>query len=360
MFKIKYVYMNEEESQNSGGVVDTGSESTNNELADMLASVSNELGYTNDESDNETNASNEDESTDTNKEDVPETDSVETTDKIDKTTETTTESTVDNTLKAPSSWRPEVAAKWSSIDPEVRAEIERRESNYHEGIKQYQTAANLGHSFHTIAKEYVDDLEARGINTLDAVNNFFQIDKVLTHGTNEEKLNAFIQLARHSGINFDGSGNYEFQDQTTNELKQEIQTLKQQLSQINNRELSKTKEQYIQEVNAFASNPSNKHFNTVAPIMERLIKSGSAKTLEEAYNLALNEHPTTRQLLIDEQVAKQLEAKEKERLAEVEKAKKLKAANTRISNRKAVNIESTGDLEKDIAKSYKEIVSKLN
>lgn len=360
MFKIKYVYMNEEESNDSsGGVGGTGAESTNNELADMLASVSNELGYSDDKN-SETTENDTSDNADSDEQDNSTPDTNQTQDSNEDASKNTTENEVDTTLKAPSSWKPEVAAKWSSIDPDVRAEIERRESNYHEGIKQYQTAANLGHSFHTIAKEYVDDLEARGINALDAVNNFFQIDKVLTHGTNEEKLNAFIQLARHSGINFDGSGNYEFQDQTTNELKQEIQTLKQQLSQINNRELSKTKEQYIQEVNAFASNPSNKHFNTVAPIMERLIKSGSAKTLEEAYNLALNEHPTTRQLLIDEQVAKQLEAKEKERLAEVEKAKKLKAANTRISNRKAVNIESTGDLEKDIAKSYKEIVSKLN
>lgn len=360
MFKIKYVYRVEEESNDSsGGVGGTGSESTNNELADMLASVSNELGYS-DNKDSETTENDTSDNADSDEQDNSTPDTNQTQNSNEDTSKNTTENEVDTTLKAPSSWRPEVAAKWASIDPDVRAEIERRESNYHEGIKQYQTAANLGHSFHTIAKEYVDDLESRGINALDVVNNFFQIDKVLTHGTNEEKLNAFIQLARHSGINFDGSGNYEFQDQTTNELKQEIQTLKQQLSQINNRELSKTKEQYIQEVNAFASNPSNKHFNTVAPIMERLIKSGSAKTLEEAYNLALNEHPTTKQLLIDEQVAKQLEAKEKERLAEVEKAKKLKATNTRISNRKAVNIESTGDLEKDIAKSYKEIVSKLN
>lgn len=57
------------------------------------------------------------------------------------------------------------------------------------------------------------------------------------------------------------------------------------------------------QVQAFFSDPSRPHVAAVADMMEALIKTGQAKTLQDAYDMAIYANPDIRQTLINEQVA---------------------------------------------------------
>lgn len=363
MYTLQWMLMNEMETEtSSGGVGGTGVDTS---MQDMLDGVSSELGY-NKEEENDTNESGENihSSGDDNNDDANESKSTQddyaSESEDNDNNEQTKQSSSETVTKAPNSWKPAIAEKWKDIPKEVQDEIIRREDNYHEGIKSYKAAADLGDTFHHIAKDYVQDLNTRGIRPLDAIKNFFEIDKILMHGTNDQKLDIFTRIAANAGINFDGSGNYEFQDNTIIELKNELNSLKSQLSAINNREVANTTSQLEQQVNTFASDPSNKHFATVQTIMERLIRSGDAKGLQEAYDKALWLHPDTRTELIKEQTEKEIKDRETKRLAEVNKARKLKSGNVSSSNKQSIARTSTGNMEKDMSGYYDAIVDKLN
>ena len=49
----------------------------------------------------------------------------------------------DTVSPPPNTWKKEVAAKWATLPPEVRAEVERREQDMHRGIAQYKTQAEF-------------------------------------------------------------------------------------------------------------------------------------------------------------------------------------------------------------------------
>ena len=47
---------------------------------------------------------------------------------------------------APNTWKKEAQEAWGKADPQIRAEVERREADFHRGIEQYKQAANYGQS----------------------------------------------------------------------------------------------------------------------------------------------------------------------------------------------------------------------
>ena len=46
-------------------------------------------------------------------------------------------------IAPPNTWKKDVAAKWNALPPEVRAEVARREADFHKGIEQYRGAAQF-------------------------------------------------------------------------------------------------------------------------------------------------------------------------------------------------------------------------
>lgn len=260
--------------------------------------------------------------------------------------------------QAPNTWKKEVAAEWDKIPEVARQEILRREQEIHQGIEGYKVAASVGDTFYQIAKDYTQNIESRGIKPLDMVASFFNIEHTLANGSMDQKVEVLQKIAAEYGIILDGNGNYTFQDDSVMELKKEVQTLKQQENDRLARSQTETKEKISNEINQFASDPANTHFNTVANEMVVLLSANKNMTLKEAYDKAVWMNPTTRALEIAKENKKIQDEAEAKRKEEVAKAKKLSSVNLSKTNGDAKKGKVTGSWEDNLAKSYDDIVSR--
>ena len=356
MRRLKYFLMNEE-TGGEGGVGGTGEGSSDSfDMKGALDEISGDLFPETLEKQSES-----DESEDTSTESTEDGEKKDDETTIQSTATSTTNPTATDTSTtnqsasvAPNTWKKEALAEWSNIPEAAKQEILRRESEIHQGIEGYRAAAQVGDTFYNIAKDYTQNLESRGMKALDVVRSFFQVEHTLANGTNDQKVEMLQRMANEYGIILDGNGNYSFQDDSVQELKREVQALKQQENERVARQNADTQAKISDEINKFASDPINEHFNTVANDMAELIKANRGMTLKEAYDKAIWMNPTTRAIELEKE-QKKVEEKRKE---EVAKAKKLSSVNLGSSG-DVKKGKVTGSWEDNLARSYDEIVSRI-
>ena len=222
--------------------------------------------------------------------------------------------------KAPSTWRKEVAEKWATLPPEVRAEVERRESDIHKGIEQYKQAAQFAHSMDKAISPYYETIQKLGISPEKAVSELMAADNRLRNGAPQEKLAYFSQLAAGYGIDIQALASGEYQqyqpDPTVSALQKQVQDLSGWRQQQESAVQMQAQQQLDSEIAKFASDPNHKHFETVKAHMAALLQAGVATDLKEAYEQAVYANQHTRAAVLAEQQA----------AAKVEAAKKVKAA----------------------------------
>lgn len=260
---------------------------------------------------------------------------------------------------APNTWKKEALAEWANIPEIAKQEILKREAEIHQGIEGYRVAAQVGDTFYTIAKDYTQNIESRGVKPLDMVSSFFHIDNVLANGNNDQKVEMLQKIANEYGIILDGTGNYSFQDDSVMELKREVQALKQQENERVARSNADMQAKISNEISEFASKSENEHFNTVANDMAELIRANRGMTLKEAYDKAVWMNPTTRAIELSKEQKKAQEVLEAKRKEEINKAKKLSSVNLGKANSDVKKGKITGSWEDNLAKSYDEIVSRI-
>lgn len=353
--RVKYVYMDEE----SGGIGGTGGSSDGmDDIESMQAEISNDLfpESSKDDSSEDDDLSgvkvDGEEDADESEGDGKESKDGQDEPKTDGTTGNIT------TSQAPNTWKKEVATEWGNLPEVVRQEILRREEDVHKGIEGYRTAANLGDTFYNTAKDFVPDIQARGIQPLEMVKSFFEIEKVLARGSNDEKVNVLQRLANEYGIVLDGNGSYTFQDDSVMELKQQLQAL---TARENERvALSETekKSKISNEINTFASDPANVHFDTVADDMAVLIRANSSMSLKDAYNKAVWMNDKTRAIEVAKQTESKLKEEEAKNKQDLAKARKLSSVNLGKS-KDAGNKKVRGSWEDNLASNYDDIVSRV-
>ena len=79
----------------------------------------------------------------------------------------TTEPAPAEALPAPKTWRPDAAAKWAELPPEVQQEVLKREQDIFKGLETYKADATVGRSVNQIIAPYLPMLEAAGLIELD-------------------------------------------------------------------------------------------------------------------------------------------------------------------------------------------------
>lgn len=205
--------------------------------------------------------------------------------------------------RAPSSWTPSVAQKWGELPPEVRAEIQRRETDYHRGIEQYKQAANIAQEVQRTLQPYMPNIEASGVHPLQAIDKLMQADHVLRNGSSEQKAHAFAQIARDYGVDLNQVQPLPPVDPHVQQLMRENQ----QLQQFQQTVQQQQHQAVVSEIEAFRANPENVHFEAVRQDMAMLCQMAAARgesiTLQEAYDKAVWMRPDIRQTLVQKQSA---------------------------------------------------------
>lgn len=254
----------------------------------------------------------------------------------------------------PNSWRKEVAQHWGALPPEVRAEVERREADFHRGIEQYKEAASVGQLARQIIAPYEDTMRSLGLTPDRAISELLAADHRLRFGQPAEKLAYFQQLAQAYGIDMAQAAQYAPApvDPQVAALQQQVQQLGGYLQQQQLMGQQQERASLDSEIARFASDPAHGLFETVRNEMAALLQAGLAQTLEEAYERAVFANPATRQAVLQQQ--RTAEREEQAKKAQAAKA----AASVNVRSRASVPAMEpvTGSMDDTIRQTYRRLV----
>lgn len=196
--------------------------------------------------------------------------------------------------KAPSTWRKEVSAKWDALDPDIKAEVIRREMNIHEGLAQYRGLAEHGRAIEQAAAPYKEHLTRLGATPVQLVSELLPAAMALTLGSPEQKVQALLNACRNAGIDPATLASHAQPqaDPHVAALQGQIGSMQQMLAQ-QRAEAERQRmyaaqaeeQQLLQQVEQFKARAP--HFDAVRQQMAQLLNSGAASTLEEAYSMAV-------------------------------------------------------------------------
>lgn len=222
------------------------------------------------------------------------------------------EKEVETALKAPSSWSPTAKAAFNDLPQPVQDAIAKRETEVNNGFQKLAEYKPLD--------EYVTMAKSSGTTLPEALSRYVAVENALRQdfvaGTiqlaKQQNINpvALAQhiLARHgvSSAQIGGDG-----QQPANQtghadltpLQQEISALKENFQSWQQQQLQQEQAGIQTEIGRFASDASHPFFENVRSDMGKLIDSGQAETLDEAYEKACWADKEIRTLLIKQQSA---------------------------------------------------------
>ena len=230
-----------------------------------------------------------------------------------------------STVRAPSSWKKEQQAKFSSLPPDIQSEIARREGDIHRGVEHYKVAAERGNTYEKAFAPFRDTIQKIGTTPEQAITGLMQTDHNLRFGSPAQKVAVIQHIIQSYGIQPEW-----FDQQNNSQANPEIGHLQNRLQQFEAqqaRQMQDTQEREAASLNnditAFAA--KSEHFEAVRDRMATLLEGNAAKSLQEAYETAIWADPAIRATLLAEQ---QKEIRSKAATKAIE-AKKLSSANVR-------------------------------
>jgi hypothetical protein len=223
-----------------------------------------------------------------------------------------TEQTEPAPRKAPSSWKPAAqeaflkADRGEALTPEeiklLTAEAERRESDFHKGVSEFKSHSERAKAYDAAIAPYQTHLQRLGVDAPTAISALMRADTILRTSDPVTKAQYFSQLAREYGIDLNNVQEPPQLDPQTNYLMSELQQLRNQQQMWQNQIQQQEHARANSELTKFAT-ADKAHFDAVRGDMADLLETGKAKTLEEAYDMAVWMRQDIRQSLLDQQRA---------------------------------------------------------
>src|SRR5699024_5242720 len=177
------------------------------------------------------------------------------------------DATDDHTAQAPSSWKKDISEKWSELPPDVRAEIHRRESDYHKGIEQYKQAVEQVEYLQQAIAPYMQNIQASGVPPEQALQHLLGVEHTLRNGTAEQKTNIIAEIARDYVIDLSAVTPAPPVDPQMQQLMQQNR----QLQQFQQTVQQQQQNAIISEIDMLRNNAENNHFATVREDMAFLL-----------------------------------------------------------------------------------------
>lgn len=249
----------------------------------------------------------------------------------------------DPMAKAPGTWTPQAREKWNTVDPEVRAEVWKREKEASRAMTISANARKFTNEFEQATQPYLGFIAAENSTPLNAYQNMMQTAAALRVGTPEQKCLIVADVIKKFGVDLEAldsilagqSPQFNPQVAMQQEIQKHLDPLRQQLKQYETRDqeqASRVDVEIESEINTFAADPKNEFYTDVMGLMGDLMelgaKRGIAMGLTEAYGRAI---------LIHEPVRRTIEARNA--------AKSTAAANLRAQKAKGASLSITPSTE---------------
>lgn len=215
-------------------------------------------------------------------------------------------------VKPPDGWNAAAKAKFDKLEPDIQAEILRRETDMHKQFTTQDNDRTLGKRIRESAAPYLATIKAEGGDESAAFGAFLNYAHIMRSGTPQQKLAALQTVAQQYNVPLGASLQQAPQNQMFESLQQRIERMEgERQAEIQQRQVQE-QSALQNEVEAFAAEPGHEHYEKVRVKMGALLSNGEAKDLQDAYDQATWAHPEIRSTL----TAAQLIAAESKRLTE--------------------------------------------
>lgn len=212
-------------------------------------------------------------------------------------------------LGVPDTWTKEAAAEWDKLPRRIQEEALKREGEIRNGFEQIRGTkelAEFGTRFAGALKPFAADLTAMEVNPVRVVESLLKSHFDLAKASPEQKVGMFLKLAADYGVTLtQGAEGVTLKaDPVVERLQTELRGVQSHLAEIaKSKDVGRHQNQEaMRQVQEFSADPENKHFNNVQDLMTRLIQSGQAQGLKDAYDKACWLEPNVRAALIAEMI----------------------------------------------------------
>lgn len=208
-----------------------------------------------------------------------------------------------STEKPPQSWTPAAREKWATLDPDIKAEIIRREEASANGVRQIQERFAPAGQFIDQMRPVAAEAQQVGLDPVNYIHNMAQSERTLRTADMPTKFNELLRIADQYGIPLRDVINKSVgqevlkapqgqQMQLPPQVEQELQYMR-QWREDNER---------VQANHIVTQFGSDKEFiNDVRNVMADLIERGMAADLPTAYDQACWMVPEVRQVMLARQ-----------------------------------------------------------
>jgi hypothetical protein len=218
----------------------------------------------------------------------------------------------------PSTWKKEYVQIWDKMEKGEQISKDdftkfaeyanQRESEYKKGVSTYKAEADRAKGYEEAIAPFVPDLQRRGLQPAQYIQNLARADQLLTTAPYEQKVQLFQRLAKDYGIQLNNEGQFVEQPQMdayTQQLMNQLNMVNQEVSSIKGRFAQEENQRLMNEIQKVRSNVEKfPHFDVVREEMAQLLEAGKAQDLETAYEKAVWNVPEVRQLEIEKLVSK--------------------------------------------------------
>lgn len=202
-------------------------------------------------------------------------------------------------IDPPQAWTAEAKKDWANIPTHIQAEIIKRENDTHKMFTSREGELRLGREMKDVIDPFMPLIKEAGAEPKALIHDLLGTVNTLKNGTEEQKIMVMRNIAEGYGVDLQKVMGY--QQNPINQLYGELNSLKQQLNPqaiINQLQEQQEAVRIQSEVDTFAADPKNVHFEKVKPFMGSLLNSGQAKDLREAYDMACYAIPEIRSTML--------------------------------------------------------------
>lgn len=235
--------------------------------------------------------------------------------------ETVPETPVEPELTAPNGWSAEAKAKWGELAPEIQAAVTQREQDAHKRISKHDETRNFGESMQRVIQPYLAQIQAEGGTPETAIQSLLNTAYLLRSGTPEQKRALILQTAQQFGVDLSDTEMPQVSPEIT-ALRNEFNQLRGHITTREQNERQNLQDEINQEVEAFASDPANVHYEKVKAHMAALLTQGAATDLKDAYDQACWSQPDIRATLLAQQSAEEEQKRKDDAKAKAEAARR--------------------------------------
>lgn len=249
--------------------------------------------------------------------------------------------------KAPSSWKKDYWEAYQALDPKLADYISQREEQFANGVSTYKQEADRARELFDAIAPFQQDLQQFGVQPAQWLRQLGSAHQMLVKGSPEQKLQAFHKLAQDYHVPVDALLDPNVRQQF---MSQQAQQPQPDVGQLVEEKFMQVRAQT--EIEQFASDPANEHFEAVKETMRQLLAAGLAPDLKSAYDKAVRMDPE----LFEREQLRASEAAERQRREQA--AAKVNAARANaVSPRSATPSGAmTGSGKKDLRSTLEDAV----